>query len=1123
MAPRLPHIGLLALFSALAGICLAGICLTGCGGSDDPFPSRGEEPSFVSAKADDANSRTYEVLMNAPHCDVCTAADKNWLGANSPIKRRVIELIDGATGTVDAAQFTFSVKEIEAALRAAHDRGVGVRLVLDSAQEKRDGPGNRLKDHGVPVRFVAGRPASGGGYPGIQHAKFLVVDGRTLATGSNNWSSTGTSFNEESTIVAHAAHDDDELLTGFRCHFDAMWNDNPDGAMDCSNGAAYFTPGSAARKMIRDELRAAQTSVDILMHHFTFKSLAKEVRNAAERGVKVRLVVNAADEDEHRTGEFALLEAAGGEIRFKRSNADLYQLCHHKTAIIDRTKVLNGSGNWSGSGFFQNYENYVRYTSPTVSGAFNEAFERIWDQSLSRESVAMGRGLREEHYASTRQVHGSLHAHAAVHDGDHKLDDGKLEREGDDGELIAVSANGDPLRFAFEYGRDVGGMDFMALSPHSSDDEAAADAPNMTQSGYEELLDTAAAVTAESGGDFVAIPSMEWSTNSTGNHVNVFGSSQIARISRGRYDLLYDDFLAQLAGQGERPLLQYNHPKTYPIDPSNLKGNWDQIFGVELTAIESSSARGKKFNDYGLDDYPPLNQVRDRWISGLEQPDRDVVLETLQRVWQAAAPYGRLMEVLLNRGNEFKHEAGQNPSMVAGDVEGTLVRRTKVHSDFDVYLRAGWRLAPVANHDNHYANWGTAHSSRTVITTPALTEQALLDALDKRAVFASEDQHLMVHLYAEDRVFMGGELRTITDTVRLQLRLADPDFAGPYDVRLYRGTVGSTLPQEVMWQTGMGETTWHDLEVTLPGAGQHFIYAEILEPEPDRMAWTAPIWVEVLGECGDGYCSSAEDCTWCDDCGTCPSSDDYGTDFGGCGDGLCSGDEDCHGCSSDCGACDSCGDGSCSAGEDCEACPSDCGACTFCGDGECTGEEGCATCSEDCGACVTCGDSTCDDAESCEDCPEDCGPCTSCGDGTCDSNEDCETCPSECGACQVCGDSTCDPGEDCASCPSDCGACAVCGDDACAASESCSSCPDDCGTCVVCGDGACTDSESCSTCEADCGICAGICCDDQNALGCSAVPAVEACVCDQDAYCCDTAWDWVCANEVTQFGCGSCE
>jgi hypothetical protein len=47
------------------------------------------------------------------------------------------------------------------------------------------------------------------------------------------------------------------------------------------------------------------------------------------------------------------------------------------------------------------------------------------------------------------------------------------------------------------------------------------------------------------------------------------------------------------------------------------------------------------------------------------------------------------------------------------------------------------------------------------------------------------------------------------------------------------------------------------------------------------------------------------------------------------------------------------------------------------------------------------------------------------------------------------------------------------------------------------------------------------CCEPQMTPGCTDV-GVEACVCNQDAYCCDTAWDQLCVDNVAMFMCGDC-
>jgi len=55
-----------------------------------------------------------------------------------------------------------------------------------------------------------------------------------------------------------------------------------------------------------------------------------------------------------------------------------------------------------------------------------------------------------------------------------------------------------------------------------------------------------------------------------------------------------------------------------------------------------------------------------------------------------------------------------------------------------------------------------------------------------------------------------------------------------------------------------------------------------------------------------------------------------------------------------------------------------------------------------------------------------------------------------------------------------------------------------------------------------CGSCSEpSCCEAHGGIGC-ADAEVEQCVCDQDPYCCATAWDSLCVAEVESLGCGTC-
>lgn len=73
-------------------------------------------------------------------------------------------------------------------------------------------------------------------------------------------------------------------------------------------------------------------------------------------------------------------------------------------------------------------------------------------------------------------------------------------------------------------------------------------------------------------------------------------------------------------------------------------------------------------------------------------------------------------------------------------------------------------------------------------------------------------------------------------------------------------------------------------------------------------------------------------------------------------------------------------------------------------------------------------------------------------------------------------------------------------------------------------DGTCTtevESFGCASCQPAPAMSDADCCSAHQGLGCEDV-GVEACVCDDDPYCCTTAWDDTCVSNVEGLGCGSC-
>lgn len=105
----------------------------------------------------------------------------------------VIRGIDGAA-TIDAAVYAVNNPNIVQALKRAHDRGAKIRLISDRLQAAgKSSKIQELKDYGIPVRLNSKMK--------IEHNKFAVFDGRTVITGSFNWTAPASEKNSENCIV----------------------------------------------------------------------------------------------------------------------------------------------------------------------------------------------------------------------------------------------------------------------------------------------------------------------------------------------------------------------------------------------------------------------------------------------------------------------------------------------------------------------------------------------------------------------------------------------------------------------------------------------------------------------------------------------------------------------------------------------------------------------------------------------------------------------------------------------------------------------------------------------------------------------------------------------------------
>ncbi|HHW13516.1 MAG TPA: phospholipase D family protein, partial [Firmicutes bacterium] len=96
------------------------------------------------------------------------------------VRQHILPLIDQAVRSIDVAMYSFTDSDLAWALIRAHERGVRVRIYLDAEQAAGKYSKSRFfEGRGLPVKLYRGE--------GIMHHKFAVIDGKTVVTGSYNW------------------------------------------------------------------------------------------------------------------------------------------------------------------------------------------------------------------------------------------------------------------------------------------------------------------------------------------------------------------------------------------------------------------------------------------------------------------------------------------------------------------------------------------------------------------------------------------------------------------------------------------------------------------------------------------------------------------------------------------------------------------------------------------------------------------------------------------------------------------------------------------------------------------------------------------------------------------------
>lgn len=285
----------------------------------------------------------------------------------------VLALIDGARESIRFKIYLLTSDEIVAALAAAANRGVDVKVLIEQnpvgGGESNQRAADRLKEAGVSQRWAPSLYQ-------LTHEKSLLVDGKQALMGTFNYTNSSFENNREYGLLIS----DPAVVAEIAAIFDADWAGKPYERV--RNPALVVSPLNS-RAQIEALIDGARDSLWLEENTLLDDDIAGKLAAAAQRGVEVRFLGPLrTDETDLAEDNYQRLRAAGAQVS---RLAEPY--VHAKVIVADGKQALVGSINLSHASINKNREMGMTTDDPAIIARIEAIFEQDW-QAARRLSPA---------------------------------------------------------------------------------------------------------------------------------------------------------------------------------------------------------------------------------------------------------------------------------------------------------------------------------------------------------------------------------------------------------------------------------------------------------------------------------------------------------------------------------------------------------------------------------------------------------------------------------------------------------------------------------------------------------------------------------------------------------------
>jgi phosphatidylserine/phosphatidylglycerophosphate/cardiolipin synthase-like enzyme len=283
----------------------------------------------------------------------------------------ILDAIGAATKSLRIKMFVFSDPALLAAVIAAHQRGVKVRVMLNPARRggEPENEATRKKLEKAGVTVIDSNPAFA-----VTHEKSLVVDEETAFVKSLNWETKNlTETRDYAVVTSH----DDEVAEIIDC-FEADWHRKK---FDVGDEPRLIWCNYNGRDRIAEFIDRAKHTLFVQNERYQDAVIIERLVRAARRGVKIHVM----DRPPHTLKKEKLVEGVGGIRILDDVGVKVHKLkhlkLHAKMLLADGKRAIVGSINLSPGSFDSRRELAIEVADPHVVKRLHQVAHHDWKHS----------------------------------------------------------------------------------------------------------------------------------------------------------------------------------------------------------------------------------------------------------------------------------------------------------------------------------------------------------------------------------------------------------------------------------------------------------------------------------------------------------------------------------------------------------------------------------------------------------------------------------------------------------------------------------------------------------------------------------------------------------------------